>query len=129
MLFLFPLIYIASFIFACNEIIKGKTDAILTFIIFGLSIYTTAMAVTFSLGFSAFIPFLQPFKELLIIGVLCLNIMALKVKPRFHIIDYLIFAYLGYMLLYVVLPIGAHSLSEKIIAFKSNSFYIVVYFA
>ena len=128
-MFIFPLIYIISFIVAFNEVLKGNRAGVFIFLIFGLSIYTTAMSVAFLLGLKDIIPFLQPFKEILIIIVFFLNLVALKYWPRFHIIDYAILAYLLYTIVYAILPIGDQSFVGRLIALKSTSFYIVVYFA
>ena len=129
MLFIFPLIFITSFIIACKEIWNGRTSGILVFIIFGLSMYTTAMSVTFTLGLKAFIPLMQGLKEALVFSVLILNIVTLKQRPRFHLIDYLIFAFLLYLIIYAILPIGEQSFVNRLMSLKSISFYIVVYFA
>ena len=128
-MFIFPLIYIISFVVAFREVLKGNRAGILIFLIFGLSMYTTAMSVVFLLGLKDIIPFLQPFKEILVITVLILNVAALKFRPRFHIIDYLILAYLLYIIIYAILPIGDQSFVNRLMALKSISFYIVVYFA
>ena len=97
--------------------------------IFGLSIYTTAMSVAFTLGLKSIIPFFQVFKEFIIIIVLILNLAYLKYRPRFHLIDYLILFFLFYLITYAILPIGEQSLKSRLMALKSTSFYIVVYFA
>lgn len=125
---IFPLIFVASFIWSLREIYNGKSDGIFTFLIFGLSMYTTAMSVTFSLGLSFIIPVFQFFKEVLVLGVLTINVLNLRQRPKFHLLDYLIFAFLVYTAIYVVLPIGGLSFVERLLAFKSTSFYIVVYF-
>ncbi len=127
-MFIFPLVYIASFVLAVRDILKDNRQGILTFLIFGLSIYTTAMSVAFMLGLKSFIPFFQFFKEILVLGVLILNIISLRYRPRLHLIDYAILAFLAYTFLYVVLPIGEQSFVNRLIAFKSTSFYILLYF-
>ena len=128
MFFIFPLIYIASFIVAFREVLKGNTQSILLFLIFGLSIYTTAMSVAFIIGLKTYIPLLQSFKEILIISALILNIVNLKYRPRFHIVDYVILSFLIYTFLYVILPIGELSFVERLMAFKNTSFFVVIYF-
>ena len=128
MLFIFPLIYIVSFYIALKEIYKGKNDGILVFIIFGISVYFTAMAVSFNLGLKAFIPYLQSFKELLIIIALGATIFSLKVRPRFHLVDYIILAFLFYLTLFALLPIGDQGLVNRLLALKSTSFFVFVYF-
>jgi hypothetical protein len=127
-MFIFPLVFIISFFIAVRNIYKGQHDAVLIFLIFGLSIYTTAMSVTFMLGIKSIIPVFQFFKEILILIVLVLNVISLKRRPRFHLIDYCICAFFVYILIYAILPIGENGFADRLIALKSTSFYIVVYF-
>lgn len=126
---IFTLVFLFSFVLAVKEIIKGNTHGILLFIIFGLSMYTTAMSVAFTIGLKEVIPAFQFFKELLVITVLGINIFSLRKKPRFHLVDYLILFFFGYTLLYAILPIGEQSFFNRLIAFKSTSFFVLVYFA
>ncbi len=128
MMVIFPLIYLLSFFWACREIYNGKNEGILIFLIFGLSMYTTAMSVSFMIGLKSLIPFFQFFKELLVISVFLLNVFNLRHRPRFHLIDYALMAFFTYTLLYVVLPIGQQGFGARLLAFKSTSFFIVVYF-
>ncbi|MFA6086677.1 O-antigen ligase family protein [Mucilaginibacter sp.] len=127
-MFIFPLIYITSFFVAIREVFKGNRQAVLLFLIFGLSMYTTAMSVAFLLGLKDIIPAFQFFKEVLIISTLILNIVTLKYRPRFNLIDYAILGFLLYTLAYAILPIGEQSFINRLIAFKSTSFFVVVYF-
>lgn len=127
-MFVFTLIFVASFIVAFREVLKGRRDGVLTFIILGLSMYTTAMSVTYMIGLKLLVPIFQYFKEVLILCTLVLNIVNLKYRPRFHLIDYAIFSFLALTLIYALLPIGEQSFTERLLAFKSTSFYIVVYF-
>lgn len=129
MLLIFPLIYVVAFVIAAREIYRGNHDGIFIFIIFGLSIYYTAMSVTFANGFGFLIPFFQFFKEIMVLCVLALNLISLRFRPRFHLIDYLIFGYLAYNILYALLPIGLQGFTERLLALKSSAFYIIVYFA
>ncbi|HTH82800.1 MAG TPA: hypothetical protein VL490_07680 [Mucilaginibacter sp.] len=87
------------------------------------------MSVAFMLGLKDFIPFMQSFKEILVLSVLILNILGLKHRPRFHLIDYLILAFFLYIILYAILPIGEQAFINRLMSLKSISFYVVVYFA
>lgn len=127
-MFIFLLIYITSFIVAVREVFRGNRAGVFIFMIFGLSMYYTAMSVAFTLGLKSLIPTFQVFKEVLILSLLVLNIVTLKHKPRFHLIDYAILAFLLYTILYAILPIGEQSFVERLVALKSMSFYILVYF-
>ncbi|WP_157740697.1 O-antigen ligase family protein [Mucilaginibacter xinganensis] len=111
-----------------REIIRGNRQGILVFLIFGLSMYTTAMSVAFLLGLKGFIPIFQYFKEVLILTLLTLNIVTLKYLPRLHLIDYAVLGFLLYTLIYAILPIGEQSFFDRLLAFKSTSFFVVVYF-
>lgn len=128
-MFIFPLIFIVSFFLALREIYNGNTSGVLIFMIFGLSMYTTAMSVMFLYGLKDIIPVMQSFKELMILLVLTLNLFALRHIPRFHLLDYLILAFFGYLIIYAILPLGSQSFFGRLSALKSISFYIVVYFA
>jgi len=127
-MFIFPLIYIISFFVSLREVLKGNRAGVLIFMIFGLSMYTTAMSVAFMLGLKDVIPFLQFFKEILILSALVLNVVNLRYKPRFQLIDYAILAFLALTIVYAILPIGEQRFSERLLALKSTSFFIVVYF-
>lgn len=126
---IFPIIFLFSFVIALKEIIRGKTDSFLLFIIFGLSMYSTAMSVAFLIGLRNVIPAFQFFKEGIMLTVLVINMFSLRKKPRFHLIDHLIFAFLCYTFILALLPIGEQSLVNRLIALKSMSFFVIVYFA
>lgn len=127
MTFLFPLIYILSFILAMADFIRGKKDGFLLFLIFGLSIYTSALSVSFMLGFKDLIIYLQSFKEVFILLILGIGIWQLKVRLNLHLLDYLIVSFFAYTLVYTILPIGDQGLIERVLAFKSTSFFVLVY--
>jgi hypothetical protein len=127
-MFIFPLIYLISFVVALREILKGNRAGILIFMIFGLSMYTTAMSVAFMLGMKDIIPFLQFFKEILVLSTLALTIVNLKYKPRFQLIDYAILAFLALTIIYAIFPIGEQRFTQRLLALKATSFFIVVYF-
>jgi hypothetical protein len=126
---IFLLIFLFSFVLTVREIIKGNTQGFLLFIIFGLAMYTTAMSVAFSIGLKDLIPIFQFFKEILVLTVLGINIMTLRKKPRFHLIDYMILGFFIYTFIYAILPIGEQSFFNRLLAFKSMSFFLMVYFA
>jgi hypothetical protein len=126
---IFPLIFLFSFVIALKEMIAGKTHGFLLFLIFGLSMYSTAMSVAFMIGLRDIIPFLQFFKEGIILTVLIINLFSLTKKPRFHLIDYMIFAFLCYTTVLAILPIGEQTFVNRLIALKSTSFFVIVYFA
>ncbi|QQL50876.1 O-antigen ligase family protein [Mucilaginibacter ginkgonis] len=128
-MFVFPLIFLLSFVASLKEIFSGNRAGILLFLIFGLSIYTTAMSAVFLMGLRDVLPPAQFFKEFLILIVLIIGILLVKKVPRLHLIDYLTLAFLLLTIVYAILPIGGQTFIQRLIALKSISFFIVVYFA
>ncbi len=129
MLILFPLIYISSFIFALKGIITGNRQSALLFLLFGLPIYISTLSITFSMGFGGVIGFLQVFKELLIFLLLSSQLINLKTRFKYHWLDYLVIAYFLYLFLYAVLPVGGQAFANRLVAFKSISFFPLIYFS
>lgn len=125
---IFPLVYLFAFILAMSDIIQGKKEGFMLFLIFGLSIYTTVLSVTFMFGFRSLIIYLQSFKEILIVVILGMSIWNLKTKIKFHYIDYLIIAFFGYTVLYALLPIGEQGFVDRVMACRTLSFFVLVYF-
>ena len=127
-MFLFPLIYIAAFIYALLLLSRKNILGVLVFIVFGLPIYMHALSVTYSYGFLKMIPALIAFKEIIVVIGLYTALMQVKNKPRLHLIDALILIYFAYTFLFAVLPIGSYSLFSRLVAFKSLSFFVLIYF-
>lgn len=126
---IFLVIYCFSFFWTLRELWEGKKHGILFFIVFGLSIYTTALSISFKYGFVGLISYLQPFKELIVLGTLILSLFQLKRRPQLRFIDYAILLYFSYTLIYALLPLGGATLFERLSALKSISFFALVYFA
>ena len=130
MLLLFPLIYLSTFIYGLFHLAKSKLQGLLVFMIFGLPIYINTMSVSFAFGFAKAIPFLQFFKEFIVV-ISCV-IIALSVheykKIKFHLIDKLIIFFFLYTLAYFILPIGSYSIFFKLLALKNIAFFPLLYF-
>ncbi len=128
-MFIFPLIYFSAFFIALKNLISRNKQGILVFLIIGLPIYTTSLSVALQIGFKNTVPFMQPLKELLILIALGLGVTELNRRIRLQTIDYAILAYFFITLLYVLLPIGQYDFIDKVIAFKSSSFFTLIYCA
>ncbi|RZL19664.1 MAG: O-antigen ligase domain-containing protein [Pedobacter sp.] len=124
----FPLIYIASFFYSLKQLISKNKQGILVFVIFGLPIYTSSLSIALQAGFGSIIPFMQPFKELIVLATLGVGVWEFKGKFRPQLIDYFVIAYFLYTVLYVFLPIGQLGFLARAIAFKSSAFFTIVYF-
>jgi hypothetical protein len=130
MLLLFPLIYITAFIYGLFHLAKSKMQGLLVFLIFGLPIYINTMSVSFAFGLAKAIPFLQFFKEFIIV-ISCVIIafsMHEYKKIKLHFIDKLVLFFFLYTLAYFILPIGTYSIFFKLIAFKNIAFFPLLYF-
>ena len=127
-MFLFPLIYIFSFIYAIILLFRKEIKGVAIFIVYGLPIYIHALSISFMYGFVKFIPLLQSFKEISILGGLALILFTLKKRPELHIIDKLVLVFLIYTFAYVLLPIGTYDFYSRLLAFKSLSFFTLIYF-
>lgn len=126
-MFIFPILYISAFFSAIREILSKNPQGGLLFLIFGLPIYNTTLSILYELGLKSYIPLFQPLKEVVILAMLISVIWTLKEKIRFHLIDYCIMAYFLYTFSYVLLPLGSFSIPEKLLAFKSTSFFVLIY--
>lgn len=125
---LFPIIYLSAFALSILSQLRGRTEAFLLFIIFGLPIYITTLSVTFMYGFGSVIPVMQWFKEINLLLAFIMVLATLRKKPEFSLSDKLVLVYFLYTALYVLLPIGSDSIKEKMISLKNIAFFPVIYF-
>jgi hypothetical protein len=127
-MFLFPLAYITSFIYAIVLLLKKEIKGVLVFIIIGLPIYINTLSVTHMYGFGKLIPYMQAFKEICIIAGFLMVITELKKRPRMHTVDILIAVFFLVSFLYLLLPIGPYDFGKRLLAFKALSMFPVIYF-
>lgn len=121
-------IYALAFVISLAGILKGNIGRVFLFIILGLPIYFTALSIAYINGMGAFIPLLQSFKEIIILISLGVLIYHRKQPIHLHTLDWLIIAYFSYTLIYTLLPLGDFSFTDRLLAFKSLSFFPFVYF-
>lgn len=127
MLLIFPIIYLLAFLFSAKELINGNKQGILLFLTFGLAIYTTTLSVLFNLGLRELIVFFQPLKEILVIAFLGICLWNYKQKLIFHPVDYLVGAFFLYGFIYLFIPMSGYNFAERLSAFKSSSFFVLLY--
>ena len=125
----FLLIYLLFFFSAVFGILKRSPERILLFIVFSLPLYFTALSIAYANGLELFIPFFQGFKEIAILLTLTVVLLNRKERLKLHIIDWLMISYFVYTLLYVVMPLGSFGFTDRLLAFKSVSFFPFIYFA
>ncbi len=125
---IFPILYTLSFVFSLIALSKKEPSGILIYIIFGLPIYTTSLTICFISGYKNIIPFLQSFKEIIVILTLIIVLYNFKRKIKLLLLDKLIIGFIIFSLLYLLLPLGSYSFNEKILAEKSLVFFYLLYF-
>ena len=127
-MFLFPVIYIISFISAIVLLFKKEVKGFLLFAVIGLPIYINALSVTYMYGFDKAIPIMQAFKEICLLIAFTLVLSQLKKRPKLYLVDKLILLFFLYSLLYLILPIGEYGFYSRFIAFKALSVFPLIYF-
>lgn len=127
-MFLFPLIYIISFLKTLKEFSKANASGLLIFIVVAMPIYINVLSITHMYGLDGLIGILQFFKEFLVIIALFIVIIQFKKIPKFTTTDILVAIFLSYSFLFVLLPIGSYNIISKLLAFKSLSFFCILYF-
>ncbi len=128
MLLIFPVLYIIAFIIALRGILKQKEEALFLFVILALPIYNTALTISYGNGFKDWVPFLQSFKEFVLLFALLVLFWNYRKKFVFEAMDKWLVAFFLVTFLYVFIPLGKYSLLQKLVAFKSLSFFVVIYF-
>lgn len=127
-MFLFPITYIIAFLKTLKEFSKGHAQAILLFMCIGLPIYINTLSITYMYGFDSAIGTLQLLKELVVSIALGIIVFQLKKAPKLTTADWLVAAFLVYTFIYSLLPIGSYDLVTRLLAFKSLSFFGILYF-
>lgn len=127
-MFLFPVAYIASFVYGLWQLFKKRIEGFLLFVIIGLPVYINAMSVTFMYEFATWVPIMQSFKEVIALLTLVIVVFNVRSRPRFHRIDVLMLVFLCYTFLFALLPIGSYGFVSRLLAFKNLSFFAVIYF-
>lgn len=127
-MFLCALIFIGVFFYALNNIFKNKEESLLLFIIFCLPIYVIALSVSLMNGMGRIVPLLQYSKEFIVLITLVVLILRLENKIKWHFFDKLVLAYLFFVFIYNIIPVGPLNMYQKLIATKSITFFCMVYF-
>ncbi len=127
-MFLFPVIYIVSFVQGLLQLAKKRVEGFLLFTIVGLPLYINALSVTFMYGFAGLVPVMQSFKEISILFGCWVVGTRIKRNTRLHSIDLMILVFFLYTFLYALLPIGSYGITARFLALKNLSFFPLVYF-
>ncbi len=127
LLYLFPLLFLGSFILSLYKITKGDANGVFIFLIGGLPFYAISLSLLFMVVGKTWIPLLQFTKEIVIIATL-ITLWWQREHFRFSILDKMVLAFFIFSFVFVPLPLGDLGITQKLIAFKSISFFALVYF-
>ena len=127
-MFLFPLVYLLSFLIACREVWAKRPAGITWFFIIGLPLYITSLSVVHLYGFDSLIPVLQYAKEGIVLACFGFIMYTLPSMPAFNGLDRLMLLFFLYVGVYIFLPLGSFGLFDKIVAFKNICFFPILYF-
>lgn len=128
MFLLFPLLYISSFLYFLKGLFLGKPERILWFFLLGMSVYTTALSVSFGYGLLPIVNVIKYFKEIAAIVTLGYLLLKHEGPLKFHWIDTWVLVLFLYCLSYVFLPVGKLTFIEKLTVFKSYGLFGLLYF-
>jgi hypothetical protein len=128
LLWLFPLTYVLSVIYAVKGVLHKNYNVLSVFFIAALPIYITTLSVLHQQGLDLVIPLFQYSKEVLILLTMGLLIYRLPVLPAWNWLDKIMFFYFLYTAAYILLPLGSFGVMQKLIAFKNISFFPLLYF-
>jgi len=128
MFLLFPLLYISTFLYFLKGLFLGKPERILWFFLLGMSVYTTALSVSFGYGLLPVINVIKYFKEIAAIATLGYLLLKQKESVKFHWIDFWVLGLFLYCLSYIFLPVGKLTFIEKLTVFKSYGLFGLLYF-
>jgi hypothetical protein len=124
---IFPFIFTVAFLYGLKELLRGQTDGLLVFIVFALPLYFTSLSITNMLGLGSLVPLVQASKEGM--AALAFGGVLWQLRRRFRpaTTDWLLLLYVGYALVYLLVPSG-FSIKEKLLAYKGLAFFPLLYF-
>ncbi len=128
MFLLFPLLYISSFLYFFKGLFLGKPERILWFFLIGMTVYTTALSVSYGYGLLPVVNVIKYFKEIAAITTLGYLLLKHEGPLKFHWIDIWVLGLFLYCLTYVFLPVGKLTFIEKLTVFKSYGLFGLLYF-
>jgi hypothetical protein len=128
LVFIFPLLFLTSFLLGCYKILNGDPNGLFIFLIGGLPFYATSLSTFFLIGGKNVIPFVQTTKELVIVLSLGTLILQNKVLFKWTLLDRLILIFFVFSSIYIFLPLGPNGFLQRVLAFKGLSFFPLVYF-
>jgi Ca2+/Na+ antiporter len=126
--FIFSLVYIASFFYYLKGLRLNEPQRIVMFYIMGMSIYTIGLSTTMQFLSADVVNVIKYFKEIAV-GT-CFGYLFIKEYKniKLNTLDWLVIAMFTYCASYIILPVGNFTFIEKIIVFKSYGLFGPLYF-
>jgi hypothetical protein len=128
LVFIFPLLFLTSFLLGCYKILKGDPNGLFIFLIGSLPFYATSLSTFFLIGGKNVIPFVQATKELVIVLSLGTLILQNKLLFKWTLLDRMILVFFVFSSIYIFIPLGPNGFLQRVLAFKGLSFFPLVYF-
>jgi hypothetical protein len=128
LVFIFPLLFLTSFLLGCYKILKGDPNGLFIFLIGSLPFYATSLSTFFLIGGKNVIPFVQATKELVIVLSLGTLILQKKLLFKWTLLDRMILVFFVFSSIYIFIPLGSNGFLQRVLAFKGLSFFPLVYF-
>ncbi len=128
LVYLFPLLFLGSFLMGCYKILKGDPNGLFVYLIGGLPFYAISLSTFYLIGGKNIIPLVQATKELVIVLSLTTLILQNNTLFKWTLLDRLIVVFFLFSAIYIFLPLGPNGFLQRILAFKSLSFFPLVYF-
>ena len=127
-MFLFPIIFVFSFLYLLKGLLHNQPERIFWFIIIGMSTYTVSMSITYQYGFLSVVNVIKYFKELSILFTIGYLVVKYARNMKMHYLDWLVLILFTYCFCYVFLPVGKFNFIEKLTVFKSYGLFGLLYF-
>jgi hypothetical protein len=128
LVFIFPLLFLTSFLLGCYKILKGDPNGLFIFLIGSLPFYATSLSTFFLIGGKNVIPFVQATKELVFVLSLGTLILQNKLLFKWTLLDRMTLVFFVFSSIYIFIPLGPNGLLQRVLAFKGLSFFPLVYF-
>ena len=128
LVFIFPLLFMISFLLGCYKILKGDPNGLFIFLIGGLPFYAISLSTFYLIGGKNIIPIIQTTKEFVVVLSLGTLLFQYKTLFKWTLLDRLLLLFFIFCSVYVFLPLGPYGFVQRLLAFKGLSFFPLVYF-
>ncbi len=101
LVYLFPLLFLGSFLMGCYKILKGDPNGLFVYLIGGLPFYAISLSTFYLIGGKNIIPLVQATKELVIVLSLTTLILQNNTLFKWTLLDRLIVVFFLFSAIYI----------------------------